>query len=157
VHVALFAAIMTGCYRASGSRVYAILLAVLLGGFGLCALAGWRARRASQDLSWIARLERLTGRDFAYLLVVLAAVDRIQYFAWGAAFGTYVFAAALAWMTAARRSPDAQAPSNRRSEGYENRGLVVELADLWQAAWRGRPRGLVTGRGGRRTVDANAP
>ncbi|PWU22731.1 MAG: hypothetical protein C5B48_09770, partial [Candidatus Rokuibacteriota bacterium] len=44
VHVALFAGILTGCYRASGSRAYFGLLAILLGGFALCTMAGWRAR-----------------------------------------------------------------------------------------------------------------
>ena len=153
VHVALFAALMIGCYRATGSRAYAALLVVLMVGFGLCALAGWRARRASQDLSWIARLERLTGRDFAYVLVLLAALNRIEYFAWGTAFGTYVFAAALWWMTTRRQRRDARGPAlARHADGYENRGLVVELAELWRAATRGRLQ-VVTGPGAPRRVD----
>jgi len=138
VHVALFAAIMTGCYRASGSRSYLALLGILLGGFTLCAVAGWWARRVKHDRQWIAKLERLTGRDFAYLLVVLAAVDRIQYFAWGAAFGTYGFALALWWMTmrqrrASRIDPGAAGRQTEQSSGVENRGLLVELGGLWRA------------------------
>ena len=154
VHVVLFAALMLGCYRASGSRAYAGLLATLLVGFGLCAMVGWRARRASQDLSWIARLERLTGRDFAYLLVALAAVGRLEYFAWGAAFGTYVFAGVLWWMTRRqRRHVSALAPA-AQVDRYENRGLVVELGELWRAAWRGRAVGVAT-RDGRRPLEAS--
>lgn len=155
VHVVLFAAIMIGCYRASGSRGYAGLLVILLGGFGLCAVAGWRARRVSGDLQWFATLERLTGRDFAYLLLALALVDRIYYFAWGAAFGSYVFAGALWWMTARRRGRGVPGPTpSRHPDGYENRGLLVELAELWRAAWRGRSSAIGAGR--RRGADAEA-
>jgi phosphatidylglycerophosphate synthase len=142
VHVALFVGIMTGCYRASGSRAYLVLLAVLLGGFSLCAVAGWWARRSSRDQQWIATLERLTGRDFAYLLVVLAALDRIYYFAWATAFGTYAFAAALSWMTVrqGRLSPDGHVKPAAAS-GVENRGLLVELGELWRAgSATGTPR-----------------
>ena len=138
VHVALFAAIMTGCYRASGSRVYLGLSLLLLGGFCLCVVTGWWARRADHERDWFAKLERLTGRDFAYLLVVLAAMDRIHYFAWGAAFGTYVFALAL-WgmaMRQRRRRPSSYDPAGR-STGHpsstDNRGLIVELRELWRA------------------------
>ena len=147
VHIALFAAIMTGCYRASGSRSYLMLFGILLGGFCLCAVAGWRARRGAHDRQWIAKLERLTGRDFAYLLVVLAALDRIYYFAWGAAFGTYVFAAALWWMTTRHRRarPADPLPSGGpagAASGVDNRGLLVELGELWRA---GSPSGTEKG------------
>ena len=142
VHVALFAGIMTGCYRASGSRSYLWLLPVLIGGFVLCVIAGWRARHADDDRDWFATLEQLTGRDFAYLLVVLALLDRVYYFAWGAAFGTYVFAAAL-WLLTTKRSglgvSKRAAPGQnavRTANEAENRGLLVELGELWRAALR---------------------
>ncbi len=147
VHIALFVAIMTGCYRASGNRAYLGLLLVLLGGFSLCAVAGWWARRVSREREWVAKLERLTGRDFAYLLVVLAVLDRIRYFAWGAAFGAYLFAFALWGMVTRQRrrgsagSPPAAEPSSGHRGGTENRGLLVELRDVWRTdritgAWR---------------------
>jgi hypothetical protein len=39
--------------------------------------------------------EALMNRDFAYMLVALALIGRLDWFLWGAAFGTYVYAAAL--------------------------------------------------------------
>ncbi|HTY78307.1 MAG TPA: CDP-alcohol phosphatidyltransferase family protein [Candidatus Bathyarchaeia archaeon] len=153
VHVALFAAILTGCYRASGSRAYLVLVLVLLGGFGACAVVGWWARRVDQEKDWIAKLERLTGRDFAYLLVVLAALDRIHYFAWGAAFGTYVFALGLWWMAWRQRErrrlrPAPAVHGTGYAKGSENRGLIVELSELWRGQATAEPSRRTEKRGG---------
>ena len=108
VHVAIFIGIMFGCYRASGSTAYFYLLAILLGGFGLCAFMTWRATRLVGERAdqFIAQVERVSGRDFAYLLVLLAMINRINYFAWGTAFGTYVFALVLWWITRARANSE---------------------------------------------------
>jgi phosphatidylglycerophosphate synthase len=139
VHLVLFGAIMTGCYRASGSRAYFALFPLLLGGFVLCTISGLRARRHNGDRQWMAKLERWTGRDFAYALVLLALADRIEYFAWGTTFGTYAFAIGLWWLTTRRQRSGAFAtPGAENESGTANRGLLVELGELVRVAqgWR---------------------
>jgi hypothetical protein len=60
--------------------------------------------RPARKRSVYARLhESLASRDFAYLLVILTLVDRIEWFLWAAAVGTYVFAAAWLVLTYIQR------------------------------------------------------
>ncbi|WP_424673765.1 CDP-alcohol phosphatidyltransferase family protein [Candidatus Binatus sp.] len=101
VHVAVFIGLLVGCYRVDHSRAYLYLIPILLGGFMMCAYATWRAFKikGEQAAAWLDKVDRWSGRDFAYLVVVLAIANRLEYFAWGTAFGTYVFALALIWIT----------------------------------------------------------
>jgi hypothetical protein len=96
---------MVGCYRTNQSPAYLYLLAILAGGFIACGFASHRAlkRDGSNAEKWIERVERVTGRDFAYLVVLLAIINRLEWFAWGAAFGSYLFAGALWWLTSRSR------------------------------------------------------
>ena len=118
VNVAIFIGVFIGSYRATGSVAYFYLLPVLLLGFALCALAVRNAVRddGPRTHDWVDKVERVAGRDFGYLLFALAALNRLQFFAWGTAFGTYVFAAVLTLLTRCRalreRAIGGRAPSD---------------------------------------------
>jgi len=111
VHVAIFVGLLAGCYRANHSVAYLYLIPILLLGFTLCAYATWQAFKYKGDEAkqWLDRVDRWSGRDFAYLLVILALFNRLDYFAWGAAFGTYAFAAVLIWLTGRSPTPASDA------------------------------------------------
>jgi len=104
VHIAIFAGLMTGCYRVSHSSAYLYLLLIMFVGFVLCAISVKRALGLSGDQTakWISRVERATGRDFAYIVVILAVINRLSWFAWTAALGTYGFALVL-WLLTSRQ------------------------------------------------------
>lgn len=101
VHVAIFVGVYLGCYRASHGPAYLYLIPILLVGFALCAYSTWRAFqiKGEKAAAWLDKVDRWSGRDFAYMLVVFALINRLEYFAWGTAFGTYVFALVLMWIT----------------------------------------------------------
>ncbi len=54
--------------------------------------------------STLARLhEHLASRDFAYVLPVLALIDKLQWFLWATTIGTYLFAGAWVVITVRER------------------------------------------------------
>jgi phosphatidylglycerophosphate synthase len=105
VHVAIFIGLMVGCYRVSHSTAYFYLLAILLVGFAVAAVTVNRALNltGAQAHKWIGAVERATGRDFAYLVAILALLNWLPAFAWAAAFGTWIFAFSLWWLTNRRQ------------------------------------------------------
>lgn len=101
VHIAIFVGIALGLYHDSGDPGYLRILWLLLGGFGLCGVAVYqcilkRSRdELRQSVKTIRIMAMLSNRDFAYVVVALALVQRLDWFLIGAAAGTYLFAAAL--------------------------------------------------------------
>lgn len=109
VHVAIFIGLGVGLYRAAPDGTLPWLVALLVGGFA-CATAATMltlvrrppahdrqpgSRRGKLRQRLLRGFEALMNRDFAYVLVALALLGRLDWFLWGAAFGTYVYAAAL--------------------------------------------------------------
>src|SRR5581483_2724167 len=134
VHLCLFVGIMIGCYRASARSAYLVLIAVMLGGMITFYVAGQRARRVDGPAAkaWLDHLEQLTGRDFAYVLLLLALVDHLEYFAWGASLGAYVVAMSL-WRATTKRLRSHELTATKTLPLYDNRGLLDELDSLLRA------------------------
>lgn len=109
VHLAIFIGLALGAHRRYPDGHVVALGALLLGGFALDGVLSyyylvvrtdWRlapdevaSAGAHLRRRVLSGLEALMNRDFAYLLVLLALIDRLHWFLWGAAIGSYVFAA----------------------------------------------------------------
>jgi phosphatidylglycerophosphate synthase len=112
VHAAIFIGLGIGQYRAAPQQNYPLLLAILLGGFGLATLATYfclirhppvvqqqpRSRAGKRRQRLLRGFELLMNRDFAYLLALIAVADLLDWFLWLTAFGTYLYAAGLFWV-----------------------------------------------------------
>jgi len=111
VHVAIFIGIATGLYRQNPSGHYGLLIGLLLCGFacdgalsyfflvrrpGFARSGGPPKSFKGKVRQWMLRgLEKMMNRDFAYLLILFAVAGRLDWFFWGTAFGTYLFAIVL--------------------------------------------------------------
>lgn len=112
VHVAIFAGLGVGFYRDHPEANLALMAGGLVLGFLLCLVATVfcllrhppvknlrpRSRRGRIRQALLRAFEALMNRDFAYLLVLLALFDRLEWFLWSAVFGTYAYAAGLVWI-----------------------------------------------------------
>ena len=112
VHAAIFLGLGVGVYRASPDEVHGMLPLLLLAGFASATFATWycllrhppvarlapRSRRGKFRRALLRGFEALMNRDFAYLLLLLAVVNRLYWFLWAAAFGTYLYSAGLVWV-----------------------------------------------------------
>jgi phosphatidylglycerophosphate synthase len=94
VHVAVFAGIGAGV-AASGSDAPALLLSAsaIAGAAISCAVVvrGLLHPERRQNARVARLIDRLTNRDFAYLILILALVGRLDVFLWLAAIGSHVF------------------------------------------------------------------
>lgn len=103
VHVAIFVGIAFGLYHDTGEQRYLHFLWLLLGGFGFCAIVVYYSilKQTPDKETSYSKTSRfmtlLTNRDFAYLIVVFALIQRMNWFLIGTAVGTYLFAATL-WL-----------------------------------------------------------
>ena len=94
VHLVLFPSIALGLYRREYETLYFVLGGLTLGGI-LASIAVYLPYLLRQQKmhSTLARFhEHLASRDFAYVLPVLALIDKLQWFLWATTIGTYLFA-----------------------------------------------------------------
>lgn len=105
VHVAVFVGIAFGLYHGTGNRLYIWALWFLLGGFVICSLAVYQCIKRvdpeafKQSPRLVRLMKMLSNRDFAYLILLLALIDHLEWFLLGAAAGTYLFAGGLWYLT----------------------------------------------------------
>jgi phosphatidylglycerophosphate synthase len=94
VHLFLFPGIAIGVYRETHNPLALVLGGLTLGGVMISMAAYVPAlwRRSANRSSHTRLHESLASRDFAYLLLLLALFDRLEWFLWATAVGTYLFA-----------------------------------------------------------------
>jgi phosphatidylglycerophosphate synthase len=105
VHLVLFPSIALGLYRRWDDTLYFVLGGLTLGGIlaSIVVYLPYLLRRQKIH-SALARLyEHLASRDFAYLLPVLALIDKLEWFLWATTIGTYLFAGAWVVITVRER------------------------------------------------------
>lgn len=101
VHIAVFTGISFGLYHQTGNSFYIAALGLLIGGLGVSAVTVYVCilRRSPEDIKQSAPTIRLmtllASRDFAYLILLFAAINRIGWFLSATAFGIYLFDALL--------------------------------------------------------------
>ena len=129
VHLAVFTGIAVGLSHETGRWQYLLALSLLLVGFGLCALVVYRhiLKRTPDELQRSPKVIRLmatllTNRDFAYLVLAFAIADRLNWFLWATALGTYLFAAVLT--LAAFNEKKSRAKSPARAAGKAERNFL---------------------------------
>lgn len=142
VHAAIFVGLGLGYQRSHPSAPHAGLLLLLLGGLVCAALASFvflnsetaNSREFSQGVGWRARVGRsvaaLMNRDFAYLLLVLALVNRLHWFLWGAALGSYAVAAVALALALPRQRNEHGLESKLGQEKLPRSAGLVEDAGI---------------------------
>ncbi len=109
VHVAVFLGMAAGFWRSTGDHLYLAALGFMLGGLAVCGLVVYLRilRRPPEELAQSSRafhlLALMTNRDFAYLVAATAIIGKLDWFFLAAAFGSYLFAAAL-WVASRRQT-----------------------------------------------------
>ncbi len=98
VNAAVFLGLAIALARGADGGIPAVVIYLTGGGFVLARFVGvlfsnWLARTERHlDHDWY---ERLTGHDFAYVILALAIAGRLHWFLWMAVIGCYVFVAAV--------------------------------------------------------------
>ncbi len=150
VHAAVFLGLAIGQYRTDPGRHPWLPAVLLLSGFGAACIATWycllrdgsaRARAERYDSRLHGNLlrgfELLMNRDFAYLLIVLAVIDRLRWFLWGASFGTWLYAGGLVWLSQfSQPAPLSRDGSYRGAVTVERILLVAGVAFFIFLLWR---------------------
>ena len=115
VNASVFLAIGYASFRAEPTSLFLTAVGAALAGLGLATAAGfwysaWLTRSGRQEAVRDA-YESLVSRDFAYLILVLAALGKLSWFVWAAALGSNLFALLLVVLRLREWPPEPAAAS----------------------------------------------
>lgn len=103
-HLATFVALPIGVARLHPGHDWLLPGILLVTGFLACGFSVWHlVLRVPEDKRGPLALtvERIASRDYVYLIVVLTAIGRLDWFVWAAAVGSHLFNAFL-WLQSSR-------------------------------------------------------
>ena len=103
-HLATFVALPVGVARLHPGRDWLVPGTLLVTGFLACAFSVWYLvlRVPEENRGPLAlTVERIASRDYVYLILVLTAIGRLDWFVWASAVGSHAFNAFL-WLQSRR-------------------------------------------------------
>ena len=127
VNAAVFLAIGYASFRVESTSLFLTAVGTALVGLCLATAAGfwysaWLTRSGRQE-AVRDTYESLVSRDFAYLILVLAALGKLSWFVWAAALGSNLFALLLVALRLREWPPEPAAVSS--PSGKESRSRVI--------------------------------
>jgi phosphatidylglycerophosphate synthase len=93
-HLATFIALPIGVARVHPGIDWRLPGALLVSGFIACGWSVWKLVLSVPDEQrgpLALTVERIASRDYVYLLLILTALGRLDWFVWAAAFGSHAF------------------------------------------------------------------
>jgi phosphatidylglycerophosphate synthase len=130
VNAAVFLAIGYASFRAEPTPLFLTAVGAALVGLCLATAAGfwysaWLTRSGRQE-AIRDTYESVVSRDFAYLILVLAALGKLSWFVWAAALGSNLFALLLVVLRLREWPPEPAAASSHA--GGESTPRVIASA-----------------------------
>jgi phosphatidylglycerophosphate synthase len=99
-HLATFIAIPIGVHRMFPEKSFLLPGILLVSGVSACGFSVWwllLRKPESERGPHSIFIERVASRDYAYLIVILAAIGRLDWFLWAAGMGSWIFGLSL-WL-----------------------------------------------------------
>jgi phosphatidylglycerophosphate synthase len=132
VNAAVFLAIGYASFRAEPTSLFLAAVGTALVGLALATAAGfwystWLSRSGRQE-AVRDTYESLVSRDFAYLILVLAALGKLSWFVWAAALGSNLFALLLVVLRL-REWPPEPAPAVKTAETEKASRVIAPVLD----------------------------
>ena len=132
VNAAVFLAIGYASFRAEPTSLFLAAVGTALVGLALATAAGfwystWLSRSGRQE-AIRDTYESLVSRDFAYLILLLAALGKLSWFVWAAALGSNLFALLLVVLRL-REWPPEPAPAAKAAKKEKASRVIAPVLD----------------------------